>query len=249
LRRLAVLALAGSLAVPAAASASRYSDAVDADRPSSYWRFSETSGGVARDSTGRRDLETHVSSPTDVWGRTGALAGDPDPSLWLPGTSVYPTRTALYGNSYDLSFNGRNPFTLEAWIRPERLNAQTLRVFSSEDRHTTTGTLLGVRSDGIVFSRFAANRWNTVKAPAVKDRWQHVVATYDGTTMRLYVDGQLRASAASVHPNPLYFVWFIIGAKENEWLFYGGGIDEAAVYMHALSPQRVAAHYEIGSRP
>ena len=71
----------------------------------------------------------------------------------------------------------------------------------------------------------------------------HVVATYDGATQRLYLNGNEVASAAlsggaSSTANALY-----LGSWGGAGEFFKGTIDDAAVYGAALSAAQVGAHY------
>jgi hypothetical protein len=74
--------------------------------------------------------------------------------------------------------------------------------------------------------------------------------TYDGTTVRLYVNGALAASQAGTY-TPNSSGPFVIGAfnyparPSGGWddEFYGQ-IDEVALYSTALSATRIQAHYE-----
>jgi hypothetical protein len=70
----AVMAATVVLALPGAAQAADYQDAVLADGPLSYWRLDETSGTVAQDATANDRDGTY----------TNATLGAASPS-WAPG--------------------------------------------------------------------------------------------------------------------------------------------------------------------
>jgi hypothetical protein len=81
--------------------------------------------------------------------------------------------------------------------------------------------------------------------------WTHLVATYDGTTMRIYFDGVEKASMTSTRniPSTLSPKEFHIGMFRMDYgltdypgAFYGW-IDEAAVYNSALTQTQVISHY------
>jgi YD repeat-containing protein len=85
--------------------------------------------------------------------------------------------------------------------------------------------------------------------------WTHLVATYDGATMRVYFNGVEKASMASTRnipstlsPREFYIGKFQIdfGITEYPGAFYGW-IDEAAVYSGALSPAQIQAHFLAGA--
>jgi Tol biopolymer transport system component len=221
--------------------ATRYERAVLADDPAAYWRLGD--GADAR--VARDELQSSDAWPSGAMrrGAPGALAGDTDRGLDLGGAG-HLTITENF------EFPGRAPFTLEAWIAPRDLNAQTRRIVSMESATTGAngdrGYLLGVRADGVWFQRYLEGRATAVRAPVRAGAWTHVVATYDGERMRLYLDGTERSAAPSQlallparHP-------MTVGAKQGQWLRYRGGLDELAVYRRALPPERVAAHFAAG---
>lgn len=71
------------------------------------------------------------------------------------------------------------------------------------------------------------------------DRWHHFALTYDSTTLRLYVDGDLvetlTVSASVVFDSSL----ITIGED------FTGGLDDIAIYDYALSADRVISRYLI----
>ena len=80
------------------------------------------------------------------------------------------------------------------------------------------------------------------------DRPTHVVATYDGATMRLFVDGELVASGPSTRELRDTPFAFRIGNVSDGSNPFEGSIGEAAVYDVALSERTVAEHYAAGAR-
>ena len=143
-----------------------------------------------------------------------------------------------------LAFPGRAPFSLEAWILPRGFNDVTRRIFSKEG--PDGGYLLGIQSTGLAFSRYVDGVWSTLRAPVAHDRWSHVLATYDGGVMDLYVDGVLIVSTASGLSLPDGRSDLSIGAKQSLWRFYAGGLDDVAIYGHALTADRALAHMRVG---
>ncbi len=144
-----------------------------------------------------------------------------------------------------LAFPGRAPFSLEAWILPRGFNGVTRRIFSKEG--PDGGYLLGIQSTGLAFSRYADGQWSTLRASVPHGRWSHVLATYDGSVMDLYVDGLLAASEPSALSLPEARSDLSIGAKQSRWRFYAGGLDDLAIYGHALSAERALAHVRVGA--
>jgi outer membrane protein assembly factor BamB len=78
--------------------------------------------------------------------------------------------------------------------------------------------------------------------------WYHVVATYDGRTQSIYVDGRLKNSSAVQSGAILYPKQghFALGAyhDENELHRMAGQIHEVSLYRRALSADEVTAHFD-----
>lgn len=69
--------------------------------------------------------------------------------------------------------------------------------------------------------------------------WYHVAATYDGTTMKLYINGTLDASKAqtgSVSSNGAFNVGYLYETSRN----FNGKIDEVRVWKRALSQTEIS---------
>jgi hypothetical protein len=77
--------------------------------------------------------------------------------------------------------------------------------------------------------------------------WQHLVGTFDGTTLILYRNGENVAQVAVTSTIQTGTDPFFIGAFDVTSSFFDGGIDEVALYGEALAPARVLAHYQRGA--
>lgn len=82
------------------------------------------------------------------------------------------------------------------------------------------------------------------KTPIETGRWHYVAATYDGATMRLYVDGQLDGESTAQSGDILYpergRYALAAYADDNELYPLDGALFEAKVYARALSPTEIA---------
>ena len=81
------------------------------------------------------------------------------------------------------------------------------------------------------------------KADYRKGFWHHVTGVYDGTEMRLYVNGHLRVSSVAQKGDIRYppQAFFEIGAYHDDDEFYrlAGGIHEVAVWSRALPAKEI----------
>ncbi len=78
------------------------------------------------------------------------------------------------------------------------------------------------------------------RAPAV-GRWQHVAATYDGTTARFYVDGAEVASKVFTGNVGNSNVWRIGAYGVAPTGFFDGSIDDVRIYDRALTASEIEA--------
>jgi hypothetical protein len=230
-----------------------YKAAVLGDQPAAYWRLGEVPGATVAadqnhhfDGTYEGGPTLGVAHPLGDGGGHCHHGADDDTSADFDGLVTQPLGQWVdVADGGALAFPGREAFSLEAWIHPHNLNTATRRVFSKEG--PDGGYLIGVRSDGLFFSRYANGLWTTLQAPADPVNWTHVLATYDGTTMRLYVNGALAAERDSALELPTEREDLSIGAKQGKWRYFAGGLDELAIYDHALSADRAYAHWRVGS--
>jgi hypothetical protein len=160
------------------------------------------------------------------------------------------TTAGRFGNA--LSFNGTSSFvtvpdspalrltagvTLEAWVNPSTVTPAWRPVIFKGDldywmQPTTAG---GPPNGGVTI---AGGSWHDTYATSVLpiNTWTHLALTYDGSALRLYVNGS-QVSSSSVtgtirtSSNPLE-----IGADTIFYSHYFAGlIDEIRVYNRALS--------------
>jgi hypothetical protein len=90
-------------------------------------------------------------------------------------------------------------------------------------------------------------------AAAVNDGlWHHLVTTYDGTSITLYVDGVALASQTAVRATVMDPYGFSIGAAlntldPNSPGNFDGTIDDVSIYAAALNQATVTNHHQFGT--
>lgn len=224
-----------------------YAIAVMSDSPVSYWRLDETAGTIAADSVGGND-------GTYTGGYTLNQAGIPAvnrPAVLLNGSSGY----IDLGTPATLNITAA--WSLEAWVyltsTPDRTGIIGEIFTGSGDNvlyELGFGINSGTANSNPTVGYYTGSAWKAVAgSPLSLNAWHHLVGTWDGAKLSLFIDKDLAASAAQ-SPGPTAGVdGFYIGrlhGVSGGLEYFPGRIDEVAVYDHALSPDRVAAHYNAG---
>ncbi len=226
---------------PPAPSSSLYDGVVLADNPLGYWRLGETGGPTAADSSGNGWHGAYLGAP--VFGRTGALTRNPDTSVSLTGTNAGVSAPDRH------DFVGTAPFSVEAWVRPQNLGASSDYKTIVRKYGSGGGYWFWVNSiEGFGFQRMSSTGSSKVAAgPSTTGVWLHLVATFDGAALRLYVNGAPRGSAGSAFALSDTTATVDIGIHNSlPGNSMNGDLDDVAIYGTALSAARVAAHYQKG---
>jgi hypothetical protein len=79
--------------------------------------------------------------------------------------------------------------------------------------------------------------------------WTHLVGTYDGTTVRFYVNGVQAGTATVTSFTPQTSKALSIGQGEpGSGFYFPGTLDEPAVYGTVLTATQVQSDYVLGSQ-
>lgn len=71
------------------------------------------------------------------------------------------------------------------------------------------------------------------------NEWTHVVGTYDGTTVRIYLNGEVKAEMNASVAIPANASSFVIGGTQESRDWFDGMIDEVKLYNRGLTEDEV----------
>lgn len=154
------------------------------------------------------------------------------------------------GGTGGLSFGGTKPFSIDAWVNP-RITGSGGMVVSKFNGGVIGEYLLSVDEFGVVFFAreiFPFGLGSTAAIPF--GELSHITATYDGTTMKIYINGlldisEVRGAQATDTTTPV-----LIGANLRGGLpetFFDGLIDEVEIFNRALTADEVLAIFDAGN--
>ncbi|MCF7837419.1 MAG: LamG domain-containing protein [Candidatus Marinimicrobia bacterium] len=203
-------------------------NAVGADGLLAEWRLDEGQGQLARDSSGQ--------------GRDARIEG----GAWTPLGEGY--ALALDGENDHVVFDGlpplglNGPVSVEAWVKPEAA-AERLTILLGQDLHSYLLALYG--SDRIGW--YIGSGANQLAAKIQLREWNHIVATFDGQEMRLWLNGRdagRRKSAVDAYP---LRDKFSMASSAPQLPHFQGFLSNVRVYNRALSQDEVMAHFTIAA--
>ena len=226
-------------AAPTLSAATTYVDVVQADNPNRFYPGSEASGATAYDIGGTAVAGAYANV---TLGAAGGIAGDTSTAGAYNGT------TSDMTSAIGALPTGNALWSIECWAFPTARPASgNITLCCWGGTASKSGVALKMDSTGAVFC--GTNQNDTTKSAAIPlNAWAHIVGTWDGTTLRCYVNGAQTGTLASTALTVATTNGFTIGANQGATgEFFTGRVMMAAAYTTALANTRVSAHYTAGN--
>jgi len=209
--------------------------------PVGYWKLDEGSGYTAYDASGNGNngTLTNFDFNQDSDWTSGKVAG----ALEFDGVD-----DAVDVGSKTLLFNA---ITVEAWIKPSISPAAKVE-FVVYKKSGSYMWALEHHTVGFLWVLTGADNTKYYNASGrtgiVVNQWNHLVATQDGTTVNLYINGKLTTTETfTTSPNEHTGAGqIIIGNDESNGFPFSGLVDEVRIYDRALSAAEVRWNYNRG---
>ncbi len=192
-----------------------------------YWDLNEGTGNVAHDRSGN---DNHGTLNGPAW--EAGLYGQ---ALRFNGTNSY----VEVPTSGSLEIDGQ--VTVAAWIHWADSGDTWLCVMANGQQNgpwENYGLFINRASRFVYFTLALDGGHVTQQTPnnlIEPGRWQHVAGVWDGSVVRIYVDGQLAFEQARTGVLVPPGLPLRIGHRNGSAHFFSGVIDEAAVFDHALT--------------
>ncbi|WP_222720838.1 glycoside hydrolase family 2 TIM barrel-domain containing protein, partial [Actinomadura sp. HBU206391] len=136
--------------------------------------------------------------------------------------------------------------TLDAWVKPARPWTGDFTILSKDDHQFA----LKMSNENTLEFFVHSGTWRTVRAPVPADwydRWHRVTGTYDGSALRLYIDGAQAAQVPFTGPID-WSSWEVNVGRNTETMqddmrgrMAHGSIDDVRIYPRALSAGDLAS--------
>jgi hypothetical protein len=227
---------------PTETIANPYRDAVLSDKPVAYYQFDEIDGSVAEDASENQlngeykgKLTLNAKSASPHMGTAVAFGGE---------------KSRVHIPKHQTFRFGKGDFSVEFW-------------FNCQETVGSRGDILSFKGEGKDFALFKAEGNANLLTFAVPARvfqaqtdpfslgtWHHAVYVRRGNVDRWYIDGELSGTATGNVMDIDMKADILIGANHlnnpeviADDCAWNGLIDELAFYNHALTAERVQAHF------
>ena len=191
------------------------------------WRLNETSGNQARDSRGSNH-GTYSGGYT--LNQPGAMP-DGDAAVGLDGTSgriVVPDASSLEPSS---------AISIEAWVKP------TMTSSAHGIARKNMSYFFKINTGNIVWGIWSGGQLKYLMTPLpagfTTNQWHHFVATYNGSTLAVYIDGELFTSTPATGAVDGGTAELHIGSH-NAGEYFNGTLDDVSLYSRALSSTEIS---------
>lgn len=205
-----------------------------------YWNMDETTGTSIQDASGYGNHGTYSSARPTGPSRTTGVIGQ---GIQLDGSDDFIT------NLSQLNLSGNAARSIMCWAKVT-WDGQALGVFEmgaqSSKQHFAVEAQAGLTD--FAFNGWDADLDHSMNTGIAGDTaWHHIAITWDGTTLRSYLDGLPKATRTPVGALNTADTALQVGRTRNAF-YLNGSIDEVMVFNKALSASEIQLIVE-SSRP
>jgi len=209
------------------------------------WNFDEGSGSNVADSSG--------------WGNDGVW--NEGPFIWVDSAHPHLGKAAQFNNTgtnrveilYSEIFYPREKITIEVWVKPNAafdgvqyrfVNTRqfnlSVNAFTFDPPYEAWGLRFAIKFENLGWESLFGSA-NKVPDP---QRWHHIVATYDGSKIRLFLDGEQLDETVEV--SDYIYTGPVVGSM---WIGEGSNsvVDRVRIYGRAISSAQIKKLYVEGA--
>jgi hypothetical protein len=205
-----------------------------------YWNFDEGTGTIVKDLSGYQNNGT--LNNFDFNSSSGWVIGKIGQALSFDGINDYVGISSPANIPIDNS-----PYAIEVWIRPIASGIKGIVGWGNFDitNQVTALRLWGERCGNKLGFRhyWWGNDLDVCTDNFIDGRWYHVVALFDGTTRKIYLNGLRIAYDTPTGHNVPNASNFRIGST-NLGEYFSGDIDELRIYNRAFTDSEIKVLYE-----
>ncbi len=217
--------------------------------PIAWWKLDECQGSITNDSSGvgntgvifigssgtQNSIGTCQIGTSAAW--TNGSSGHSNGSLNFDGIDDYVDMGTTIGNNY-------SNISVSAWIYPTSTNTGTIIAKNGP-------FYLGWTSQKARGSIYNGTSWvsTTGNTTLSLNQWHHLLMTYNGTNINVYVDGKYDGTNTTSGSLAVTSAHVQIGGNTAAGFnqYFSGQIDDVRIYNYTLTQEQVKQIYNGGS--
>lgn len=195
----------------------------------SRWKLDEGTGTAISDTKGNNHgTASNISWTTGVEGNAISFNGSSS-NISIPNhSSLSPTQE----------------LTMMAWVNAAEPKTAKIVQKGDWDGHGIYLDRWTGWKGGIRFSNNTGMSLDWGNGVPQMNQWYHLAMTYDGSALRLFVNGQLKAEQAASGTLHINSRPFAIGSDNGSQKFFHGKIDEVKLFGKAMTPQEIQSNMQ-----
>jgi hypothetical protein len=207
-----------------------------------WWKFDETEGSTAKDSSGSNHNGTLIGNAKWARGKIGG-AVDLDGKSGFVQIADSPRFAGEAGKS---AFNIAGQITIACWANIRSVPCEYMAIVTKGDDSWRLSTAQQQRK-----FHCSVNNYNNIvldgSTEVAASEWHYVAMVYNGDEIRIYVDGKLDATKPWKGGIAVNDFDVLIGENaEQKGRFFDGLVDDVRVYNYALKKGDIIALYNEG---
>jgi len=201
-------------------------------KPVAHWKFDEGSGSQAGDSSGNKHDGT-------INGGVAWSSGVNGKALNLDGVDDYVQVKHKAGLS-------PSKFTYALWVKIDKLPSVDVDLMAKRSTQDNSPTLI-LFNTGEIWLHWEVSKTNydlKSKTKLLPGTWYHLVATYNGSAAKIYINAApTNSSAVTASPPTSNTDDITLGTGLNKKYFFNGQLDDVRIYDAALAPGQIKLLY------
>lgn len=199
-----------------------------------HWKLDETSGTSAADSTLNLNDGTYTGGVT--LNAAGPYSGSGAVAAQFDGNDDYVSIPD------DATLKPTSALSITGWVRGNNWNTGSfVNIILRKGEGNPNNYQLAIADGQVALYLDENDNQGTRSSTTLNtDQWYHVAATWDGTQVKIYVDGTLETTQSRTGTISTDTRLVYLGGRNGTDLF-DGRLDDVRLYNRALSPEEITA--------
>ncbi len=154
------------------------------------------------------------------------------------------------GTNTNFQFPNTSNYSIEAWVKRNANTTNSSIILSKQNGGVAGNYALGLSATGVPYLSREAAPWVVNATSSIPiNEWHHIAGVFDGSTLKIYIDGLLSnsiAASGNITPSSVTAIKVAIGAMytyNSPTNFFNGSIDEARVWNLARTASQISQNF------